>query len=226
METLLTIASITINTLLWIAIYHYTKKTSLSVSRVLFVRIKSGIILAAWAATILLLAHSNFFSEGGQPPRIAIAQLSILLIGLLLLFSKTFKAVLRAIPLYWTVGVQAFRILGGLFIVAHFQGKIPGSFAYPVGIGDILVGITAPFVAYAYYKDKEKARPYVYAWNIFGVLDFFDALALGSIISPSAITTLPLVIIPAFGVPRNFALHMYTFWQLRKNGQDRILAEA
>lgn len=220
MELTLTIASITLNTLLWIAIYYYAKKAPLSASRVLFVRIKSGIILATWAATVLALAHSGFFGEGSQQPHIAMAQLSVLLIGLILLFSKTFKAVLRAIPLYWTVGVQLSRILGGLFIIAHFQGKVPGSFAYPAGIGDILIGITAPFVAYAYYKNREKARPYVYVWNILGVLDLLDALVLGSIISPPAISTLPLVIIPAFGVPRNFVLHVYTFWQLRKSGQS------
>ena len=224
MELLLTIASITINILLGIAMYHYANKASLSASKRLFVRIESVLVLAAWAIIVLWLAHHAYFAEKTRPPHIVLVQLSVLTLGVLLLFSKTFKRILRAIPLYWTVGIQVTRMLGGLFIIAHFQGKVPGSFAYPAGIGDILTGLTAPFVAYGYYRNPQKARPFIYAWNIFGLLDFFDALALGGIISPKAITTLPLVIIPVFGVPRNFVLHLYTFWQLRQNAKHHIVS--
>lgn len=224
METLLTITSITINALIWVTIYYYAQKTPLSQAKIRLVRILSALVLAGWAAIVLTLAHRNFFADNSQPPHIIDASILPLLSGLLLLFSKTFRDILRTIPLYLTVGIQVVRILGGLFIIAYFQGKIPASFAFPAGIGDILTGITAPFVAYFYYKNPEKAKPYVYTWNIFGVLDFFDALALGNLINPPYISMLPLVIIPAFGVPRNFVLHMYTFWQLRKDGQRRVSA--
>lgn len=222
METFLTITSVALNALVWIAIFTYAKKASLSTAKVRLVRVTSAILLAAWAAAVLTLAHRNFFADNNQPPHIMYAFALPLLVGLGLLFSKTFKAVLRAIPVYWTILIQFARTLGGLFVLAHLQGKLPGSFAYPAGIGDMIAGITAPFVAYFYYKNPAKARPYVYAWIVFGVLDFVDALVLGNVLAPPYISKLPLVVIPAFGVPREFVLQVYTLWQLGKNGQNKV----
>jgi len=225
-ETVLTTVSITINVLIWVAIYYYAKRASLSAAKVRFVRIKSAIVLAAWAVVVLTLAHSDFFADNSQPPHIMYAFMLPLLLGIGLLFSKTFRTVLRAIPAYWTILIQFARILGGLFIIAHFQGKLPGSFAYPAGIGDMIAGIAAPFVAYFYYKNPQKARPYVYAWIVFGILDFVDALVLGNVLAPPYIATLPLVVIPAFGVPREFLLQIYTLWQLRTDAQNTSTGKA
>ncbi|MGZ3506410.1 MAG: hypothetical protein ACXVAW_17895, partial [Vulcanimicrobiaceae bacterium] len=46
------------------------------------------------------------------------------------------------------IGIQAFRLLGVLFIIALLRGQLPPIFALLAGIGDILIGATALEVAY------------------------------------------------------------------------------
>jgi len=38
------------------------------------------------------------------------------------------------------VGVQVYRALGLIFLVLYAGGYLPGLFAWPAGVGDILVG--------------------------------------------------------------------------------------
>ncbi len=49
----------------------------------------------------------------------------------------------------WLIAVQVFRVVGVLFLVELQRGNLPAAFAIPAGIGDILVGITAPIVAFS-----------------------------------------------------------------------------
>jgi len=52
----------------------------------------------------------------------------------------------------WLVGLQLFRVIGGVFLIEMVRGNIPGIFSYPAGIGDILVGVAALAVLLAYRK--------------------------------------------------------------------------
>ncbi len=116
-----------------------------------------------------------------------------------------------------------FRVLGGVFLIGYVQGLLPGIFALPAGIGDVLTGITAPLVAYWSYKNGKGARLIAYIWSSFGVLDLVNALTLGTLANlikteptTALLAALPFVLIPAFGVPRALLLHGYTFWLLGK----------
>ena len=89
-------------------------------------------------------------------------------------------------------------------------------FAEPAGWGDFLIGVTAPFVA-LYWGDpgtRRRSSP----WNILGVLDLVNAVALGVLsstavgalrlsVSTDAITVLPLSLIPTFAVPLLLIVH-------------------
>jgi hypothetical protein len=137
-------------------------------------------------------------------------------------FSQTFRNLLAVTSRHWMLGIQVFRVLGGIFLIGYVQGLLPGTFALPAGIGDTLTGITAPLVAYWSYKKGKGARFIAYLWNIFSTVDLIDALLLGALVSfktePGAalLVALPFVLIPAFGVPRSLLLHGYTFWLLGK----------
>jgi hypothetical protein len=133
---------------------------------------------------------------------------------------------LRAFPMHWLIGIQVFRVLGVVFLLRYVQGTLPGVFAIPAGIGDFVTGITAPFVAYWYYKQKPWSRGIAIAWNIFGLADLVNALVIGILYSPAlriiaasgppAQLVFPLVLIPTVAVPRAILLHAYTLWLLRK----------
>jgi hypothetical protein len=155
-----------------------------------------------------------------------------LVVGLILLTrSKSIAAVIDAIPASWLVGVQVYRIGGGVFVGHWILGNVPGEFALPAGLGDVLVGILAVPAAYWLSTGSDGARRAAYAWNLLGIADLIDAIVLGVLTGPGRLQMLalghpnlqggmyPLVMIPAFGVPLSLILHGLSMWQLRRRSQ-------
>ncbi len=173
-----------------------------------------------WLAATPLLAQSGFFRGVGIP----LALVLTLLFGFVLMFSQTFRKLLTITPMHWIIGIQVFRVLGGIWLIGYAQGQLPGLFALPAGIGDTLTGLTAPLVAYWSYKNGKGARLIAYIWCTFGTLDLLDALTLANLSNSTAlIGVLPFVLIPAFGVPRSLVLHGYTFWLLVKRRAEKAI---
>ncbi len=135
-----------------------------------------------------------------------------------------------AVPTPTIIGVQAYRVAGVVFILAWLQGLIPGDFALPAGLGDIAVGLAAPFVAAGVAAGRRSRRACL-TWNALGLLDLAVAVSLGALTSPSPfgaiavgdpnylISRLPLVLIPVFAVPVSVLLHLATARRLRAGGR-------
>jgi hypothetical protein len=124
------------------------------------------------------------------------------------------------------IGIQTFRVLGGVFIVRYLQAEMPGFFAIPAGVGDVLTGIFAPLVAYWLYSGKSYGRGAAIAWNLFGMADLVDAVAIG-VTTGGAGLIFPLVLIPIYAVPRAFLIHSYSLiGLLRKTSQQPQPREA
>jgi len=187
--------------------------------------IGSAVVAAAWLVGVFLLAGAG---NDGLPPRIRVALGGTLLVGYLLLLSPTFRRIVAAVPQTWLIGIQAFRILGAVWLVRYFAGELPGLFALPAGIGDVATGLLAPFVAYAWYSGKPYARSAAIAWNLFGIADLVNAVVLGTLTNGGAGgIVFPLVLIPAYGVPRAFLIHSYSLiGLLRKTSQQPGRAES
>jgi hypothetical protein len=103
----------------------------------------------AWLALIFVLgARGVFAAPRGAPPL-------ALLIGLLAPLSL-FLVAYRTIPrlrefilsadLRLIVGMQAWRWAGFGFLTLDTYGVLPGIFAWPAGLGDMAIGVTAPLV--------------------------------------------------------------------------------
>lgn len=173
--------------------------------------IGTGVVLAAWLVAIVLLASDNVFRNDVLPPRIPTALLLTLLAGYLLLLSPTFRAIIANIPQHWLIGIQTFRVLGGIFLIRYLDGQLPGVFAIPAGIGDVLTGIFAPLVAYWWFTGKSYARGAAIAWNLFGMADLVNAVAIGALTGGAGGgIVFPIVLIPVYAVPRAFLLHSYS----------------
>lgn len=157
--------------------------------------------------------------------------LPILLGGVVIARSSAVGGVLDAVPLQWLTGVQLYRALGGIFLVLYGAGQLPGLFAWPAGLGDVLVGVLAPVVALAYARGPGNNGDLVTAWNIFGLLDLMVAVGCGFATSPSPvqlaafdrpnelITAFPLVLIPTYLVPVSVLLHLVSLAKLRRTVQ-------
>ena len=187
-------------------------------------------ILGVWFAGAIALSLTGIFQAA--PDAIPTLQygiiLPILLGGALIWRSPKVARIIDAVPQSWIVGVQLYRAVGVMFLVLYTAGKLPGLFAWPAGIGDILVGVSAPIVALAYARSPARNGDLVSAWNWFGIGDLVIAVATGFMSSPSLIqpfaveppnlliTLYPLVLVPIFLVPLSILLHIASLTKLRR----------
>ena len=187
--------------------------------------IGSAMILTAWLVGIMLLAASGFFRPDAQ--RIPAALLMTLAAGYLLFLSPTFREIIAGIPQHWLIGIQTFRVLGGVFLVRYFQGELPGLFAIPAGVGDVLTGLFAPVVAYWWFAGKPYARGATIAWNLFGMADLVNAVAIGWLTGGGGGgIVFPIVLIPIYAVPRAFLVHSYSLIGLLRKSSRHSATEA
>ena len=192
-------------------------------------RLVMSAAVLGWFAVAWWLGSSNFFViEADDIPRIQFAIITPIVLGLVLILGTTRgRAVVAATPQPWLIAMQTYRALGAMFLILWAQGKMPGEFAIPAGTGDIIVGVTAPFVAWLNAKGSPRAEAVTRAWNIFGILDLVIAVTTGFLTSPSPlqllafdrpnllITTYPIVMVPAFLVPLSIILHGLSLWKIR-----------
>jgi hypothetical protein len=113
-----------------------------------------------------------------------------------------------------------------VFIIAWAAGRMPAIFALPAGVGDLLVGFAAPFVAARVGDGTARSRRIAVGWNIAGIADLVLAVGLGAATSPTGIwpvllghpnpliSRLPLVLIPLFAVPLSILLHLVALRRL------------
>ena len=66
-----------------------------------------------------------------------------------------------------------------MFLVLHSFGMLPGTFAWPAGVGDIIVGAYAPFVVVAIVNRAPNWKRHAVSLNVLGLLDFVDAIGGG-----------------------------------------------
>jgi hypothetical protein len=105
--------------------------------------------LVLWLGVVWNLAEAGAFqARPGIISPLPIAVAVPVLIGLIgLMSSRRIAATVDAAPVGWLIALQVYRVIGGNFIVLWLYGAVPGVFALPAGIGDMLVGLTAIPVA-------------------------------------------------------------------------------
>jgi len=97
-----------------------------------------------WLAVVWSAAINGFFKPGAAIPVLPLGALGPVIIGApILLRSRRIGQVLDAMPANWLVALQVFRVLGSTFLVGWAYGVVPGVFALPAGIGDVLTGLFA-----------------------------------------------------------------------------------
>jgi hypothetical protein len=193
--------------------------------------------LVIWQIVVWWIAiEGGFRARLGAVPALPIAIILPLLIVLpVLLRSRRIATILDATPPHWLVGLQVYRIFGGIFLVAWAQSELGGVFALPAGTGDVLVGLLALPTAYLLYLAPRENRQRAIAWNILGILDLVTAITIGFLSSPGPLQlivqnppstllgTYPTVLIPAFAVPLSLMLHALSLRQLARLQRNQAL---
>jgi len=188
-----------------------------------------------WFAVVWSAAINGAFRTNASPlPMLPLAIFVPVMIGApLLLLSKRVGRVLDAMPASWLVALQLYRIFGSWALAAWLHGSLPGVFALPAGIGDVLTGLLAVPVAIAVASGAEQGRKEAIVWNVFGLADFAVAITLGMITSPGPFQLIvpdvpsigagayPDVLTPAFVVPGSILLHALSLRQLMRRRAGR-----
>jgi hypothetical protein len=188
------------------------------------------IALIGWFLLTLTLASADAYrAAADRIPTIQFGILVPILIGGLLIWrSPRLARIIDAVPQHWLIGVQLYRALGVIFLILYAMGKMPGLFAWPAGLGDVLTGALAPVVAIAYRRGPRENADLVIAWNLFGIADFVVAVTAGMLSSPSPfqlfafdlpnelVSVFPLVLVPVFLVPVSVLLHLASLTKLRR----------
>jgi hypothetical protein len=102
---------------------------------------------------------------------------------------------------------------------------LPGLFAWPAGIGDMAIGVTAPFVILGLRRQPAfAAGTFFRVWNVFGILDLVVAVSLGALssmlgfgnsgtVAAFPMAEMPLILVPTFLVPLFVMLHIASLIQ-------------
>jgi hypothetical protein len=190
-----------------------------------------GALLLFWLVLVLILGADDAFSggPGALPLPILAGVLVPILVFLIALWTLgSFRDFVMSIDLPVMAGIQAWRFAGLGFIALYAYGVLPGLFAWPAGLGDMAIGVTAPLVIYALRRRPAFANsPLFWVWNLFGVLDLVVAVTLGALsavqgfglsaeIKTFPMGTMPLLLIPAFLVPVFLMLHIVSLLQARR----------
>ena len=182
--------------------------------------ITAAAVLAAWFLTILWLgARGAFVGPSGAPPFAIMAGFAAPLAVFFALtrLSRAFREFVYGIDLRLILGLNAWRVGGFAFLALYAHDILPGAFALPAGLGDMAVGVVAPWMVLRLVRDPAfGASSRFRAWNWLGILDLVVAVGLGGLLAVAAhgdVTTapmaqLPLVFIPAYLVPIYIMLHV------------------
>jgi hypothetical protein len=132
----------------------------------------------------------------------------------------------------WLVGLQIFRVIGAVFLLEMARGNLPGIFAYPGGLGDILVAFAALGVILRYRRDEHIPPGPIILVIVLGVADFLSALFFGFFSSqtplqlffpaaPNHVLVFPTGMIPLFLVPYAIFFHALSGLNLIRYDETR-----
>jgi hypothetical protein len=181
-------------------------------------------VLGGWIVVSALLARSGVYLQdpGEVVPWFLVAVAGTLIVLLLATRIPIFSRVLAepgtparlALP-------HTLRVVGVLFLIVMAQGHLPAAFALPAGLGDIAIGLSAPFVARRLARGTGRAG--ALRFNVLGILDLIVAGSIGFLLfrvvevtpSTAPLFVLPLALIPTVPVPLALALHIVSLSRLR-----------
>ena len=193
-------------------------------------KILAAVILAAWAGLAALVGVTGIAASAPgavfQPIALTAALPVLLFVGAYLA-SPRFKAFVLAQDIARLTSFQHWRVVGFSFLLLYAAGQLPGVFAFPAGVGDVLIGLAAPLIMARLAADPRFvfSRRFA-AYHVLGLVDFAVAVTAASLASGSfpaihagpltsaPMELWPLNLFPSFIVPLFIVLHLSVFLKL------------
>ena len=195
-----------------------------------YAKLTAGLLVAWFTFSLVASGVHLFRNEPPYPPlALLLAALTpIVVFSVWYRISTPFKDFVLSLNPRIVTLLHAWRVAGFAFVALYTYRILPGLFALPAGWGDIAIGATAPFVAFKLASADHK-KTFV-LWQFLGMTDLVLAVSLGALaqfinpqplggphgITAAPMTVLPLSVIPTFGVPLLFILHLISIAQARR----------
>ena len=183
--------------------------------------------LLIWGVAVFALAAAGFFAA---IPRQALAILAVtgIIVPTIVYFrSEKLRGFIESVGVKNLTIFHIWRIGAGfLFVFYGSQQLLPEAFVRNAGYGDIAVG----FLAFVLLLFRESTAKY-WIFHIVGMADFVLAVTTGLTLVLSGnplmnnLATLPVVLIPLFGVGISGATHIFAFDLLWKNRKAHRLSD-
>ncbi len=204
------------------------------------VKITVYILLALWFLFALTMALLGKFVAAPEKPPLYFGLflgLPILLFVAAYLRHGSLWAFAQTVDLRAVTLAHVFRLVGFEFLLTYAHGRLPGGFALPAGIGDVIAALLAIPLALAISNHTPGVRKWFVAWNIFGLVDLIVAVGSGILHSASSFGVLtstgpstllmsqfPRALIPTFFVPLLFLLHLLALARAKEvPGESRVV---
>lgn len=181
------------------------------------------VLVSAWSLSGVMGDFSKF--PFNFMPVIIIPLLTILLIT----FSHGLPEILKTIPEAFIIKLQSFRFFVELLLWSLFaRDLVPVQMTFEGRNFDILVGISAPIVAWLIQK-KKISHTFLVIWNLAGLALLLNIVVIAIVSTPSPVrlfmnepanvivTEFPVSWLPGLLVPLAYTLHFFSLRQLAHN---------
>ena len=194
--------------------------------------VRTIFFLAGWLIYISIISFTGIFTIASLPPRIPLLLVLPAFLFMLFFFaSGKFKAIIHATHQPGLVYMQSFRVAVELLIWGLFlNGILPQAATFDGYNFDILIGLTAPLVAYFFFNRGSMHKGVFIAWNFIGLITlgvvvfillrhaYFPASgnALGPVILTKGLGIFPYTFLPGFLMPLAVFLHIFSILKALK----------
>jgi hypothetical protein len=176
-----------------------------------------------WLALLVTIGAIGGFASRSLAPVPALPLAFALAVTTALVAWKAapaFRRALLSVPLENLIAANALRVFGVFFLLLYAQQRLPAPFAQSAGIGDIITGLEALYIAARLTSGRSVSPRWIAVWNTFGALDLAVAVSLAVVSTPglpiqlfgtsapNALTSLPWLLVPAMLVPFYLLMHL------------------
>lgn len=184
--------------------------------------------LAAWVTYGGVLGYSGVIANTTLlPPGLFYLMAPIVVFVMFMARSQVGRSVAASIPLWLLMGAESFRLVVEIFLhQLWMDGQIPKMMTFQGANFDILIGMSAPYVAWLVAARKISDRTAL-IWNAIGIAMLANVVTRGVLTTPGAlhlistevpnvaIGTFPFTYIPGLMVPLALVLHVLSIRALR-----------
>lgn len=197
--------------------------------RNLYISITAIAAIGWFVTTSIIVFRGTLLDFASTPPKIMAIIVPAILGASYICSSERVNNLLKVTPAAWLIYIQASRIIVEFILwQLHRYGIIPVQMSFEGYNYDILIGLSAPLVAYYSFTEIKWPKIVPLLWNFAGLLLLLNITFISFMSTPSPFRTFfnepantipayfPFVWLPAFIVPFAVTLHVLSIKQIMR----------